>query len=136
MSETVTVGLDLAKNVIQVHGADGSGRPVLRKKLRRAQVLEFFGQFPSCVFAMEACGGAHFWTPGDSPAGSRGAADPARLREALREAAEERCRGCRGDARVRAGRTAIHRSGGSLEGDAPAPDHAGHAKGVLSARRR
>ena len=61
MSEIVIVGLDLAKNVFQVHGADGSGRAVLRKKLRRAQVLEFFGQLPACVVAMEACGGAHFW---------------------------------------------------------------------------
>lgn len=61
MSEITTVGLDLAKNVFQVHGADGTGRAVLRKKLRRAQVLEFFSQLPSCVVAMEACGGAHFW---------------------------------------------------------------------------
>jgi transposase len=61
MSEIITVGLDLAKNVFQVHGADGAGRGVLRKKLRRTQVLEFFGQLPPCVVAMEACGGAHFW---------------------------------------------------------------------------
>ena len=61
MSEIITVGLDLAKNVFQVHGADGTGRAVLRKKLRRAQVLEFFGQLPGCVVAMEACGGAHYW---------------------------------------------------------------------------
>jgi transposase len=61
MSEIITVGLDLAKNVFQAHGADGAGRAVLRKKLRRGQVLEFFGQLPSCVVAMEACGGAHFW---------------------------------------------------------------------------
>ena len=60
MSEIITVGLDLAKNVFQVHGADGVGRAVLRKKLRRAQVLEFFSQLPSCVVAMEVCGGAHF----------------------------------------------------------------------------
>ena len=61
MSEIITVGLDLAKNVFQVHGADGTGRAALRKKLRRAQVLEFFSQLPPCVVAMEACGGAHFW---------------------------------------------------------------------------
>jgi transposase len=61
MSEIITVGLDLAKNVFQVHGADGAGRAVLRKKIRRAQVLEFFSQLPSCIVAMEACGGAHFW---------------------------------------------------------------------------
>ena len=61
MSKIITVGLDLAKNVFQVHGVDDAGRAVLRKKLRRAQVLEFFGQLPPCVIAMEACGGAHFW---------------------------------------------------------------------------
>ncbi|SMO93262.1 hypothetical protein SAMN06265173_1269 [Thalassovita litoralis] len=69
MSEITTVGLDLAKNVFQVHGADGAGRAVLRKKLRRAQVLEFFRQLPSCVVAMEACGvipprkNAQLWKP-------------------------------------------------------------------------
>lgn len=61
MSEIITVGLDLAKNVFQAHGADGAGRAVLRRKLRQGQVLEFFGQLPACVVAMEACGGAHFW---------------------------------------------------------------------------
>ena len=61
MSEIITVGLDLAKNVFQAHGADASGRVVLRKKLRRDQVLAFLGQLPPCVVAMEACGGAHFW---------------------------------------------------------------------------
>ncbi|MCR9086372.1 MAG: IS110 family transposase [Rhodobacteraceae bacterium] len=61
MSEIVTVGLDLAKNVFQVHAADGCGRAVLRKKLRRDQVLAFFNDLPACLVAMEACGGAHFW---------------------------------------------------------------------------
>ncbi|MCE6958525.1 IS110 family transposase [Cereibacter sphaeroides] len=61
MSEISTVGLDLAKNVFQAHGADASGRAVLRKKLRRDQVLEFFGRLAPCVVAMEACSGAHFW---------------------------------------------------------------------------
>ncbi len=54
MSEIITIGLDLAKNVFQVHGADTAGRSVLRKKLRRMQVLEFFSQLPSCIVAMEA----------------------------------------------------------------------------------
>lgn len=61
MSEIITVGLDLAKNVFQVHGADSKGSAVLRKKLRRAQVFEFFAKLPPCLVAMEACGGAHFW---------------------------------------------------------------------------
>jgi len=61
MAEITTVGLDLAKNVFQAHGADASGRAILRKKLRRDQVLAFFAQLPVCVVAMEACASAHFW---------------------------------------------------------------------------
>ncbi len=61
MSEIATVGFDLAKSVLQAHGADASARVVLRKQLRRHQVLEFFGRLPACVVAMEACGGALFW---------------------------------------------------------------------------
>lgn len=49
MSEITTVGLDLAKNVFQVHGADAAGLGVLRKKLRRDQVLAFFSQLPPCM---------------------------------------------------------------------------------------
>lgn len=61
MEKVSTIGLDLAKNVFQVHGADEAGRVVFRKRLRRQQVLAFFYQLPRCVVAMEACGGAHFW---------------------------------------------------------------------------
>ena len=61
MSEITTVGLDLAKNVFQLHGADATGRAVLRRKLRRGQVLEFLAGLPRCTVAMEACGGAHYW---------------------------------------------------------------------------
>ena len=61
MSEITTIGLDLAKNVFQFHGADRSGKVVLRKKLRRDQVLTFLSSLSPCVVAMEACGGAHFW---------------------------------------------------------------------------
>jgi transposase len=61
MSEVAMIGLDLAKNVFQLHGADGSGRAVIRKQLRRGQVLEFLGRQSRCVVAMEACSGAHYW---------------------------------------------------------------------------
>ena len=61
MSEMTAVGLDLAKTVVQAHGADASGRAVLRRKLRRDQVLAFFAQLPRCMVAMEARGGAHVW---------------------------------------------------------------------------
>ena len=52
---------DLAKNVYRVHGADGAGPALMRRQLRREQVLEFFGRLCRCVVAMEACSGAHFW---------------------------------------------------------------------------
>ena len=61
MLNITTVGLDLAKSVFQVHGADEAGRPVVRKKLRRAQVLGFFAKLPPCLVGMEACGSAHHW---------------------------------------------------------------------------
>jgi transposase len=60
-SEVCTIGLDLAKNVFQVHGADASGNAVFRKQLRRGQVLKFFADLPRCLVAMEACGSSHFW---------------------------------------------------------------------------
>ena len=61
MEKITTIGLDLAKNVFQVHGADAEGAPVLRRKLRRAEVLAFFEKLPACLVGMEACGGAHYW---------------------------------------------------------------------------
>jgi transposase len=56
-----TIGLDLAKNVFQVHGVDERGKPVVRKQLRREQVVAFFAAMPPCLVGMEACGGAHHW---------------------------------------------------------------------------
>jgi transposase len=61
MGEVSTIGLDLAKNVFQAHGADASGAVLFRKKLRRHQVLTFFAAQPSCTVAMEACGSSHHW---------------------------------------------------------------------------
>lgn len=61
MGEVTTIGLDIAKNVFQVHGVDGCGHTVLRKRLTRGRLLEFFAGVPRCVVAMETCGGAHHW---------------------------------------------------------------------------
>ncbi|MFC4173414.1 IS110 family transposase [Microvirga sp. GCM10011540] len=61
MGEVSTIGLDLAKSVFQVHGADASGAVLFRKKLRRHQVLTFFAGQPPCTVAMEACGSSHYW---------------------------------------------------------------------------
>ena len=61
MGEITTVGLDLAKHVFQVHGVDAAGATVLRKQLRRGQLLLFFGRLRRCVVGMEACATAHYW---------------------------------------------------------------------------
>lgn len=55
------IGIDLAKQVFQLHGVDGQEKVVLRKQLRRAQILGYFKQLPPCLIGMEACGGAHYW---------------------------------------------------------------------------
>jgi transposase len=56
-----TVGVDLAKTVFQVHGVDERGKVVLRKALKRAEVIKVFSGLPACLVGMEACGGAHYW---------------------------------------------------------------------------
>ena len=59
--EISTIGLDLAKSVFQVHGITGAGEVVVRKALRRSQVLPFFAKLPPCLVGMEACGTSHHW---------------------------------------------------------------------------
>jgi len=61
MDNVTTLGIDLAKSVFQLHGVDAEGRTVLRRQLRRSQMLEFFQRLPSCLIGMEACASAHFW---------------------------------------------------------------------------
>jgi transposase len=61
MTKISTIGLDLAKNVFQLHGVDASGAVVLKRQLRRATLERFFAQLPPCLVGMEACGSAHHW---------------------------------------------------------------------------
>ena len=61
MGKIATIGLDLAKNVFQVHGNDAQGRVLARRQLRRAEVLAFFAKLPPCLVGMEACATAHYW---------------------------------------------------------------------------
>ena len=61
MKEVSTIGLDLAKTVFQVHGVDGSGETVVRRQLRRGQVLPFFKRLPPCLVGIEACATSHYW---------------------------------------------------------------------------
>ena len=56
-----TIGLDIAKHVFQVHGVDAHEKVVIRKALRRNQMIAFFGALPSCLIGMEACATAHYW---------------------------------------------------------------------------
>ncbi len=61
MEQVTTIGLDIAKQVFQVHAADASGSALFSRKLSRAKLLGFFASQPRCLVAMEACGGAHHW---------------------------------------------------------------------------
>ena len=61
MNEVTTIGVDLAKNVFQVHGVDGAGAIVIRRQLRRRQLLSFFEKQSQCLVGMEACASAHYW---------------------------------------------------------------------------
>ncbi len=61
MGEVITIGLDLAENVFQVHGVDASGEVVIRKRLRRRQVMPFFGKLAPCLIGVEACATCHHW---------------------------------------------------------------------------
>ena len=94
----ITVGLDLAKHVFQVYAVDETGKAIIRKKLRRSEVLEFFQSLSPCLIGMEACGTAHHWAReliklGHYPA------DAGRLCQAVRQARQERRPRCGGNLR-------------------------------------
>src|SRR6202047_3820197 len=61
MGEVSTIGLDIAKSVFQVHGVDDAGTVVIRKRVSRSKMLEFFSDLPPCLVGIEACPSAHHW---------------------------------------------------------------------------
>ena len=61
MEQAKTIGLDIAKQVFQLHGADAAGHVLFRKRLSRGKLLDFLATQTRCVVAMEACAGAHYW---------------------------------------------------------------------------
>lgn len=61
MAEISTIGFDLAKSVFQVHGIGEAGEVIIRRQLRRAEVVRFFAKLPPCLVGMEACASAHYW---------------------------------------------------------------------------
>jgi len=62
MQSISTIGLDVAKSVFQVHGVDAAGQVVIRRQLRRRQVLAFFQRLPPCLVGIEACASSHHWS--------------------------------------------------------------------------
>src|SRR5262245_33810595 len=85
MGEVSTIGLDIAKSVFQVHGVDVDGAVVMRKRISRAKLLEFFASLPACLVGIEACPSAHYWSR--RPAAKRDWA-------ASRNRAIDTCAGC------------------------------------------
>ena len=61
MDQIIRIGMDTSKHVFQLHGVNAAEEPVLRKKLRRQDLITFFGKLPPTVVALEACGGSHHW---------------------------------------------------------------------------
>jgi transposase len=61
VTQITTIGLDLAKQIFQIHGADAEGSSVVNRKLRRTEVLRFFEKQPACLVGLEACGSSHYW---------------------------------------------------------------------------
>src|SRR6266480_2851240 len=62
MGEVSMIGLDIAKSVFQIHGVDAAGAVVVRKRITRAKLLEFFAALPACLVGIEACPTAHYWS--------------------------------------------------------------------------
>ena len=89
-----TVGLDLAKTLFQVHAVDSRGNIVVRKQLRRADVLPFFAKLEPCVVGMEACGSSHYWGRKLRKLGHT-----VRLIAPQFVRPQDRCRGCRSNLR-------------------------------------
>ena len=61
MNQIIRIGMDTSKHIFVLHGVDASEQPVLRKKLSRKLVLEFFAKLPPTVIGMEACGASQYW---------------------------------------------------------------------------
>jgi transposase len=61
VTQVIRIGMDTSKHIFQLHGVDPAERPILRKRLSRKQVMEFFAKLPATKIGMEACGASHYW---------------------------------------------------------------------------
>ena len=89
--QAITVGLDIAKSVFQVHGVDADGQVVIRRQLKRRYVLAFFEKLAPCLIGIEACASSHHWVSPATSTRPHRAANAAGLCEAIRQTTEERC---------------------------------------------
>ena len=102
MDSVSTIGLDIAKNVFQVHGIDEKNKVVVRRQLRRGQVLKYFAKLPPCLIGIEACATAHHWARERcGKLGHEVRLMPARYVKAVCQAQQKRC--CRRRSHLRGG---------------------------------
>jgi transposase len=90
MQTVTTIGFDIAKSVFQVHGVDAVGQVVVRRQLKRRQVIAFFQKLPACLVGIEACASSHYWSRELQVLGHSVRLMTASVCEAVREASEER----------------------------------------------
>ena len=90
MAEVVTIGLDIAKSVFQVHGIDAAGAVVLRRQVRLAHLSLFFAKQPKCLIGIEACASAHYWGRELSKLGHQVRLGPVEIQRELMRAAARR----------------------------------------------
>jgi len=88
MQAVTTIGFDIAKSVFQVHGVDSVGQVLIRRQLKRRQVIAFFQKLPACLVGIEACASSHYWSR--ELLGHNVRLMSAGLCEAVRQAPEER----------------------------------------------
>jgi transposase len=86
----IRVGLDTSKQVFQVHGVDEADQPVLRRQVRRGEMEKVFAKLPATRIGLEACGASHHWARVLRGLGHEVTADAAAIRQALRQARQER----------------------------------------------
>ncbi len=133
--QITTIGLDLAKNVFQVHGVDEFGKVIVTRQLRRGQLIAFFKKLPPCLVGMEACATAHHWARELRALGHEVRLMPASYVKAYVKPPEERCGRCGGH--LRGGDAAEHAVRAGEDGRAAGgADAAPHARSARSASVR
>ena len=129
MQTITTIGFDIAKSVFQVHGVDATGQVVIRRQLKRRQVLAFFEKLPPCLVGIEACASSHHWSRELQALGHTVRLMPPAYVKPSRQTAEERYGRRRGD--LRGGHQSQHAVCANQDtGAAELPDASSHTPSV------